>query len=252
MRPLSLKRSLTLIELTVVLLILAAVAGVLVPRLTGYGERAHGATTASSMQETAKALALFEANNGRLPDRWDNLIDAGTGSTLPASLTVNGVVIPPTSLTTDTLSAAEASALTEAGVQNVFNFDSTQPDFNATFNPYQGGATPTATAVAAGVTVAKIPPAALGLPANSEVVALGIGRLNEMVGTVVTDSPVVFEGAIDPTQVYLRVMVALEIVTEGTVREKARPIGVLKVEAGDGSLAGAGTHLQVYYDSRDN
>ena len=247
-----LQRALTLIELTIVLLVLAAVAGIIVPRLTGYGERAHGATTASSMQETAKALSLFEANKGRMPNNWDNLIDVngGSGTGLPASLTDTGIT---PALTAGTLaSAAEAQVLTDAGIQQVYSFDSTETTFDATFLPYDGGATPTATAVADTMPIAVVPNTVFGFSGSEKVVALGIGRLNEMVNEVMTDAPVVFEGELQPNAAYLRLFVAFQILDNaGNPLPKARPLGVFKVEPADGSIAGAGTHLQVYYEARN-
>lgn len=96
---LSIRRGLTLIELTVVLLILAATAGILVPRLVGYTGRAHGATGADNMQEISKAIALYETNTGEMPNGWDSLVvDAGTVAT---TLVESGTPFVPHTLATD-------------------------------------------------------------------------------------------------------------------------------------------------------
>ena len=240
-------RALTLIELTVVLLILAATAGILIPRLTGYGERAHGATAASTIQECNKALALFEANRGRLPDRWDNLVEA-TGGGLPLSLVETGVT--PTLSAGTLASLAEAEALAAVGITTVYSFDSAAPGFNATFQPYQGGATPTPTPLASGTPVAVLPTPALGFPATSKLVVLGLGAQNELFGVAATNVPLVFEGSIDPSAVYLRYVGVFEVADAQGPREKARLVGILKIEPADGTVVGADEHLRVYYESR--
>jgi type II secretory pathway pseudopilin PulG len=71
----------TLIELVVVLLVLIGLAGIVVPMLPNMITRTHSSANASTIQETAKALQLFENLNLSHPDGWDSLIDAN-GNTL--------------------------------------------------------------------------------------------------------------------------------------------------------------------------
>ena len=76
-------RGLTLIELTIVLLVLAAVAGILVPRLTGYTGKSHGASGAANVAEISKAISLYEVNNGGFPPQWENMVqDVPAGAAL--------------------------------------------------------------------------------------------------------------------------------------------------------------------------
>ncbi len=76
-------RGFTLIELVVVLVVLVALAGVLVPLMPNMITRSHSASGASSMQEAAKAIQMFEALNFSQPDGWDSLVQAD-GQTLRA------------------------------------------------------------------------------------------------------------------------------------------------------------------------
>ncbi len=75
-------RGFTLIELVVVLVVLVALAGVLVPLMPNMITRSHSASGASSMQEAAKAIQMFEALNFSHPDGWDSLVEVGTNLTL--------------------------------------------------------------------------------------------------------------------------------------------------------------------------
>lgn len=237
-------RALTLIELTVVLLILAATAGILVPRMVGYGERAHGATSAASIQEGTKALALYEVENGVFPDGWDNLIDDGGG--LPSSLFESGTLAFNV-LSAGALTAAEADALAAAGITTVYGMDTDHPDFDATFNPY--GAAPTPTVLAGTTPVAVLDPAVLRRPAGSRIVVFGMGRQCTLFGDSAHNVPLVFEGGMSPSDIYLRYGVAFEVGDAGGAYDKARFLGVVKCEPADGNVVGADEHLAVYYGS---
>ncbi len=66
---------LTLMELVVVLLILAALAGILVPMLPNMLSRAHTATGATNTGELAKAVQLYQASYMKYPDNFDSLLN---------------------------------------------------------------------------------------------------------------------------------------------------------------------------------
>lgn len=241
------RRGLTLIELTVVLLILAATAGILVPRLVGYSGRAHGASGASNVQEITKALALFEANNGAMPNNFDSLVE-DDNSTISATVVATGVTNP---FAQSPLTAAEATALNDIGITQL-QHQATAGSGNATFEANSGTASP----VAATEPVAVLTPASVadrGLPVGARVAVFGLGAQSSMIGTVMTDAPVHFpEGGAKPEDVYLRyyVLFRLDDGAGGTL-ERASLFGVFAAEPGSGELTDTGAHLSEYYENRD-
>jgi len=65
----------TLIELMLVVIILGVLVAMVVPRLVGRGEQARiQAARADIQSNIALALDLFELDNGRYPDRLDDLL----------------------------------------------------------------------------------------------------------------------------------------------------------------------------------
>jgi prepilin-type N-terminal cleavage/methylation domain-containing protein len=69
------RRGLTLIELVVVLTILIALAGLLVPMLPSMLTRAHTSSCSTNMGETTKAINLYQALYSGYPSTWDALTD---------------------------------------------------------------------------------------------------------------------------------------------------------------------------------
>src|SRR6266446_306962 len=69
------RRGLTLIELIVVLMVLVALAGILVPMLPSMLTRAHVAAHVTNVVEIAKAITTYQALNSGYPDQWDSLTD---------------------------------------------------------------------------------------------------------------------------------------------------------------------------------
>src|SRR5580692_5139456 len=69
---------LTLMELVVVLMVLVALAGVLVPMLPSMLTRAHVAAHTTNVTELTKVIMEYQALNNGFPDQWDSLTDGGT------------------------------------------------------------------------------------------------------------------------------------------------------------------------------
>jgi len=132
--------ALTLIELVVVMAILVALAGILIPLVPGMLGRGEQSSAATNMSEISKWVQTFEAASGRYPLDWDSLTD-GTATTLTylASSTTKGPFSGATpALQMTALTANQASALTGAGITQVQLMSTTQPTgTNLTFNPYQ-------------------------------------------------------------------------------------------------------------------
>jgi general secretion pathway protein G len=69
----SIRRGFTLIELLLVLVILAVLAAVVVPKLTGRVDMARRNSTIATISNLKTAIDTFEVDNGRLPTDQDGL-----------------------------------------------------------------------------------------------------------------------------------------------------------------------------------
>ncbi len=89
--------ALTLIELIVVMLILIALAGILVPMMPSMLTRGHTSTCATNMGELCKAIGSYQAMYGQQPKDFDSLTDGKTliNYLAGSGQTYNGVVWPP-------------------------------------------------------------------------------------------------------------------------------------------------------------
>src|SRR4051812_18464811 len=92
-------RGFTLIELLLVLVILAVLAAVVVPKLTGRVEMARRNSTIAAIANLKTAIDAFEVDNGRLPEENEGLdvLIAAPGGDLSASWAgpyLNGGAIP--------------------------------------------------------------------------------------------------------------------------------------------------------------
>ncbi len=139
-------RGLTLIELVVVLAILVALVGLVLAFFPGLLSRASKSTSATSIQDIAKAVQINYSTQLSYGSGYDSLLNAG-GATLYSNLTVNVAA----QMTRATLTAADASALSALGINNIYHLTSTATD--ATFNVTQTG---TVVPVALNVPVATI------------------------------------------------------------------------------------------------
>ncbi|MCX8026056.1 MAG: prepilin-type N-terminal cleavage/methylation domain-containing protein, partial [Thermanaerothrix sp.] len=67
----------TLIELTVVLLVLLGLAGLLIPYVTGFAEKTHDSTGTNNLAQLNQNIARFETQYMRSPDRLETLVTGG-------------------------------------------------------------------------------------------------------------------------------------------------------------------------------
>jgi len=200
---------LTLIELIVVLTILVALGGLLVPVIGNALTRSHLGTCTANFAEISKMLIRAEAVNGNLGNGWTN----------PASIMVPAATDP--AFTAASLTTEEIAALSEIGM-TLFSTPSplataTGADgepYNVTFNnDVDSGAAANAPAALTATTtnVAVLTPegaAGLYLPnANGEkYVFFSIDKTWSLLGTLAPEPPVHFgdtEGAL-PNEVYSR------------------------------------------------
>lgn len=193
-------RGLTLIELVVVLTILVALGGLLVPMVGNALTQSHLATCTANFAEVTKMLYRAQAVNGTMGDGWTNpAAAAASDTTLAANIDFAGKL--------GTLSDEEIAALGELGMVNFSSIDTSVDDYNVTFNNGVG-----ATAVLADDTDVVIlgtdDTEGLYLPNDNgeKYVFFALDKTWSLLGTLCPEPPVHFgdtEGAL-PHQVYSR------------------------------------------------
>lgn len=114
----------TLLELLVVVAILAAIAGTATVMLQDTDRKASAAAHVAMMDELSKGIQTFRTMNNAFPDNWDSLLQSADGTltgALPLAILSEDLAGTDGSIeqATTALSAAELSALGEAGIKKV-------------------------------------------------------------------------------------------------------------------------------------
>ncbi|MEM9301697.1 MAG: type II secretion system protein [Pseudomonadota bacterium] len=214
-RNLKRQAGLTLIELVVVLTILVAVGGILVPVIGNALTRSHVATCASNFSEVSKMLISANATLGQFGDNWTTgVFGAGAGAGEPvnnsAANTAGGGGGAGT-LTVGNLTADQVLGLNDLGIVNVCSHGdpASVAEYDVTFN---SGVVSTCAALdeTTDVIVLSAAEAAdiyLQPPGpNEQYVWLGIDEPWTLLGTLTPEPPAHFgdtEGAL-PNQSYSR------------------------------------------------
>jgi prepilin-type N-terminal cleavage/methylation domain-containing protein len=249
------RHALTLIELVVVMVILAAVAGIVLPLLPNMVTRAHTSSGATNVGEVAKAIQTHEALHAAYPTNFDSIVltPGGTG-TLPAYLPAPATDFVVTPLTDET-----AEGLASAGITSVKTMVApTTGDWSPTFYPYGADATvmPAETAIAEDVELAMLSTAAevrLGLPTGPTYVVLGVGAYTSMQGKTLQEAPVHFADspAEAPGVSYSRFAAVFQITNSaGDALERARLAQVVAFH--DDGVVGVNGHLAEYHAAAAN
>jgi len=192
----------TLIELTVVLLVLVGLAGLLIPYVSGFVTKTHDSTGASNIQALNNAMQRYAVEHyDNYPDNMDSLlVDAGTvfpkmmDEMMPMGANSYFEVIE--------LDSAKAAALTKAGINKltVMNDGSIDATFANTVINATGQVTTKAVASGAKVVAIRGMPLndlshRLGKPTDTDLYhyfAFGIGDDSTIAGSTVSDVPVHF------------------------------------------------------------
>lgn len=209
------RRGLTLTELVMVLLILAALAGMVIPLIGSTREQADRALAASGSADLIQSIEGFRLATGDYPARLDSLLaDDGTGTFVAYSklwneLGATTAWFDPQDLNSSSASADYAESLALAGIDRVMDHDEAEPDPNDSGRFLRllfTGATPDAT-VAVVTDEAVLKAAGLadldadGLVSDEitdtdgdgnpdvKYVAFGIGVACEMVGETMASAP---------------------------------------------------------------
>lgn len=256
----------TLLELLMVLLILVALAGVLIPVLTNMGTRAHGSASAANIAEIAKAVQTHEAMHNERPNGFDSLIEDLAGSGAPTAIvgTEDGEPLGGGQLVFADLSSAAggariAEALNDIGIDITFLLDS--DTLNKTFEAYvdqdgtvgpdpilidsSGPSGFVATLDAVGIATLRLEPISVTTTQGIQAyVAFGLGEFCTMVGKSMLEAPVHFPEEGSPIDHYSRYLLVYAIPAEGPARLAT------VAAAHDEGLAGLNAHLSEYYETQ--
>ncbi|MEM0966931.1 MAG: prepilin-type N-terminal cleavage/methylation domain-containing protein [Verrucomicrobiota bacterium] len=250
------RRGLTLVELLVVLAIITAVAGIVIPIIPDSQQRSHGATGAGNVRELAKAVEVQKSSTGSFGNEWDSLIDSNPATVAPTDLVVEDLSSPGVG----TVEEAIVNALVEAGIVTAYEHDDfSDPTVNQTFDGLTialvdklGSDEDVATLTAAGEDRLGLPGSVLnGVPASDieAYVAFGVGQESTLVGRSLVDAPVQYpSGATNPTDHYSRFIAVFAVPVDGAPLRLATITGVEDLAGGD-RLRRLGDYLDDYFNS---
>lgn len=226
-------RGLTLLELVVVMVILAALAGILVPLLPNLARKGHTSAGATNLGEIAKAIQLYASQNGdSFPNNMDSIVNE-TGAIATYVPTV-----ATSALQTGTLTAAELKTLTDVGITTMVQMiekPATPGSWSPTFFPYgtSSSTPPTPTTLTAdSTTVALLNPAVaaakFALPNDGKYVVFGLGKYCTAVSSVMNEAPVWYSPVqdMDPASKYARFGLVFQLAgAGGATLSRARFVG---------------------------
>jgi len=243
-------------ELIVVLVILVALAGVVIPLLPNMLGRAHTSSGATNSSEVTRLVQTYEQLYQGYPNALDNL--AGTSAVIDY---LPGVAAG--QITVGSLQDTEAAALVAAGITRLADLYDTKANLTAnggtpTFNPYKG----TFQAVAKGLSVTYLKEAAAEAPTGvvrdepgntgDVYVILGLGKQSTAIGKVMSDAPVHFsdDAAGTAANVYGRLGLVFRVARgNGTATPTPldRAVFVGAVSFHDEGITTTDAHLAEYY-----
>lgn len=215
---------LTLLELTVVLLVLVGLAGLVLPYAQGYLQRTHDGTGNENLWELNNAVGLFQTKYFMHPAGYHTLVE-GVSGTLYDDLMANAY------LAVRSGDTYLRNRLASAGVSTVYPMKDGATNESATFDAVTAVANTTASAtsfavVTGGGEFSSVPRhlsfafygnslshAAEFDAANCSYVVLGVGDESEMVGKVMASAPVHFaaQPGMGPHQKYNRFVAVYQV-----------------------------------------
>ncbi|WP_460034821.1 hypothetical protein [Methylothermus subterraneus] len=215
---------LTLLELTVVLLILIGLSGLILPYAQGYLQRTHDSTGNDNLWELNNAINLFQAKYLEYPDGFHTLVQPG--NTAYSDLMNTGLV--------DVVASPgmiRNMSLTMAGINQVWDMKNGAANGSATFDAVSSLQTITKTSTVPLAVVTKGPEfssaarhLAYAFYNNSakytefdttcyDYVVFGVGPESEMVNKVMSDAPLHFAatGGMGPEEKYNRFVAVFKV-----------------------------------------
>lgn len=238
------RRGLTLLELVVVLAILAALAGLLLPLAGQYLEKAHASSSADNIKEITKAVQQYNAVTRNYPDSLDSLLEDATANTLEAQLPGTE-----TSYLSVTPIDDYRTSLSAVGITTVMSHDAAV-GASATFDGTSSSAgIPAGVDAAANIATlvdgADVVAAQFGyVGAASPVYAVfGFGHNTEIIGEWIQEAPFHFPDAGNPNDTYSRYALVFEVFADGS---PAKFVGCAAIHP-DG-LEGQLGHLEEFFE----
>jgi len=246
----------TLIELTVVLLVLIGLAGLLIPYVSGFVTKTHDSTGSSNIQALNNAMARYEVEHyDNFPNNMDSLITAG-GDVFPKMM---GEMMPMMAggsyLEPLVLNPATAASLKAVGIDSLMEMNSGEND--ATF-----ANTTISKSIAAGSVVAELSGhtatgqevldslseklARVTNPTQYHYIVTGIGEDSSIVGKTLSQVPVHFsaDGDMGANKAYNHFVAIFEVLKRNACVLEG---GAFTVSAGSGAVAATGTLGTVTY-----
>lgn len=229
MKNASRRAGLTLLELVVVVLILAVLAALVVPRLSGVVTQSNSAANAAVVDEVNRAVQMFETrNNGKHAFGWDSLMntDGTLFSRLHPNVTQTADQTLPSLQVVD-LTDLQVASLKDAGIIGLHDAVETRTDGTPSDN---SSAWHSITSGAKAVTLRK-PPVTTGHGStfidkafsidqfksggwDKEYVVVGLGGPTSLKGVTLTEIPLIQSAT--PSQYYARVMCVFKVPGTGT------------------------------------
>lgn len=242
------RKGFTLLELVIVLTVLVALAGILLPTLPNLLQRSHAAVCSTNIPALNKAMLTYQTLQRVQPNDLDNLVDAnGDIDGLPGDPGDFG-----TDLLVGLLSEDEVDALAEVGITRVVvpaNWDG-----DPTFEAHANGAS---TVLDETVNVLLADPGhvldimGVGTGGDERFVVFGVGQRSSLVGEReggIFEAPVHFDDGDDtPDVAYSRYVVVYQVADEdGGALDKALFVGASALH--DGELENVNDHIAEFYE----
>jgi hypothetical protein len=247
----------------VVLAILVAIGGLVVPLLGNYLHRANIASCTVNIPEMDKWIQTYVNLYSSYPDRMDNLCVATGGLASYVQTGAGGDY--GASFTAVDLTAGDAAALNDAGITTLCNIvEDAGGDWNPTFWPYNNDrdTAPTTTLVAADVEVATLTATGMrlmGLPGstpantNYKYVIFGVNTPCTLFRNIAEEAPYHFADtpAEDPASFYMAFGAVFMVARPNAAGTGSEPLESAKymgtIAFHDFGLSTAGMHTQEWW-----
>lgn len=218
-KRLSARQGLTLLELVIVLAILAALAGLVLPLAGTYLTKAHAGAASDNFKEISKVVQQYQTVTRLYPDQLDSLLeDTATGTVFTEIPGATGGDLSATTITANIF-----TSLTEAGITSYceHNTSSDSSTFASTDPPAAFIVTTDSVAtVDAGAVLAE-----LGVGDGSGTYAIfGFGHETNIIGDWIQEAPYHFPEEGNPNTSYNRFGLVFDITD---APEAARFVGVV-------------------------
>jgi prepilin-type N-terminal cleavage/methylation domain-containing protein len=228
------RRGFTLIELVVVLAILAAIAGLVIPQIDGLRRSSDKGTASHTIGAVSMNTQLYRTLKGNYPNRFDSLInDSGA---LYSKL--SSKVLPPNALTTFDLTnnatdGLYVKSLADVGITQFMYHNETAPGPNFGQN-LPGNSGNTESTLVVGSKVVVLDPTNVvsksknmigsiypdGIPTGVKIIIVGVGQNTTSIGQTMMSAPS-YQG-VDANTTYNRYFLAFAAYATG---KRARLIG---------------------------